>query len=99
MNKLLEIQSIIEDRAIPSDMNDEQLPFYFSESKDQYINILFMDSVHLLRSFAKTLQEVERLREENCELQGMNSEIPQEEKETLVQIWDLLNKEKTRSAK
>ena len=60
IRKLLEIDKVIHDndgRAFPCDLqdfNDEGLK-YFSESKQEYINILDMELVHLLRIVKKTL--------------------------------------------
>ena len=51
---LLEIQSTIEKRKVPCDMNGD-LNQHFSESKDDYINILDMDLIHLVRSYSKSL--------------------------------------------
>tara|TARA_R100001460_G_scaffold3941_5_gene11502 strand:+ start:211 stop:564 length:354 start_codon:yes stop_codon:yes gene_type:complete len=51
VKKLLALQSIIEDRKIPYDMNEEH--YYYSESKDQFLEILEMDLHHLIRAFKK----------------------------------------------
>ena len=51
---LLEIQSIIEKRKTPCDMNGE-LNQHYSTSKDEHINILDMDLIHLVRSYSKCL--------------------------------------------
>ena len=68
IRKLLEIDKVIHDndgRAFPCDLqdfNDDSLK-YFSESKQEYINILDMELVHLLRIVKKTLyrQNYDRL--------------------------------------
>ena len=52
---LLEIQGIIDNRIIPSDMNDNKLNEHYSQSKDEFINILDMDLIHLVRSYSKCL--------------------------------------------
>lgn len=51
IRKLLEIQSIIESRAIPHDL--ENLEPYHSKSKGELINVLDMDLIHLLRAYNK----------------------------------------------
>ena len=51
---LLEIQSTIEKRNVPCDMNGD-LNQHFSSSKDEYIDILDMDLIHLVRSYSKCL--------------------------------------------
>ena len=51
---LLEIQSTIEKRKVPCDMNGD-LNQHFSVSKEEYINILDMDLIHLIRSYSKCL--------------------------------------------
>ena len=51
---LLEIQSTIEKRKTPCDMNGE-LNQHYSTSKDEHINILDMDLIHLVRSYSKCL--------------------------------------------
>ena len=51
---LLEMQSTIEKRKIPCDMNGD-LNKHYSTSKEEYINILDMDLIHLVRSYSKCL--------------------------------------------
>ena len=51
---LLVIQSIIEKRKTPCDMYGE-LNQHYSTSKDEHINILDMDLIHLVRSYSKCL--------------------------------------------
>jgi|TARA_R100000482_G_scaffold101452_1_gene44632 hypothetical protein len=52
---LLEIQGIIDNRVIPSDMNDNKLNEHYSQSKDEFMSILDMDLIHLVRSYSKCL--------------------------------------------
>jgi hypothetical protein len=52
---LLEIQGIIDNRIIPSDMNDNKLNEHYSQSKDEFMSILDMDLIHLVRSYSKCL--------------------------------------------
>ena len=54
---LLEIQSTIEKRKIPCDMdgNGIRLNQHFSESKGEHIDILDLDLIHLVRSYSKCL--------------------------------------------
>ena len=51
---LLDIQSTIEKRKVPCDMNGD-LNQHFSTSKEEYIDILDMDLIHLVRSYSKCL--------------------------------------------
>ena len=52
---LLEIQGIIDNRIIPNDMNDNKLNEHYSESKGEFMSILDMDLIHLVRSYSKCL--------------------------------------------
>ena len=54
VRKLLELQSTIEERKVPSDMG-ENLNQHYSESKEDYIDILDMDLIHLVRSYSKCI--------------------------------------------
>ena len=82
---LLEIQSIIEKREVPCDMNGD-LNQHFSVSKEEYIDILDMDLIHLVRSYSKCLDKNPMSREyyENDELEVVN--------DNLVIIQNSLNK-------
>ena len=51
--KLLQIQSVIEGRTIPSDMREQCNQTYFSESKAEHIPIGDMDLIHFIRAFNK----------------------------------------------
>ena len=55
VRKLLKIQANIEDRKVPYDMNDADLNQHYSESKGEFMSILDMDLIHLIRSYSKTL--------------------------------------------
>ena len=70
VKELLELQSVITKRAIPSDMNEDKVSDHYSTSDDEYINILDMDLIHLIRSYSKNIEPmgyvpntVENLRE------------------------------------
>ncbi|MAN75594.1 MAG: hypothetical protein CME84_16130 [Henriciella sp.] len=52
---LLDIQEVIYQRASPVDLRDDRLVEHYSESKDEYMSILDMDLVHLIRAYNKTL--------------------------------------------
>ena len=54
VRKLLELQSTIEERKVPCDMNGE-LNKHYSESKEEHIDILDMDLIHLVRSYSKSI--------------------------------------------
>ena len=53
---LLELQSVITKRTIPSDMMNEDLNQHYSESKGEYINLIDMDIIHLIRAYSKCLE-------------------------------------------
>ena len=63
---LLEIQSTIEKRKMPCDMNGD-LNQHYSESKDDYIDILDMDLIHLVRSYSKCLNRAGGIVEEKSQ--------------------------------
>ena len=54
VRKLLELQSTIEERKVPCDMNGD-LNKHYSESKEKEIDILDMDLIHLVRSYSKMI--------------------------------------------
>ena len=54
----LQIQHVLDGRAIPSDMMDEHL-VYYSKSRDRFIRIVDMDVAHLVRAFNKLYQSNE----------------------------------------
>lgn len=89
IHKLIELQSIIEGRAIPSDMNWDSMPVYYSVSKDQHLNIFFMDLVHVMRVLRNSLETIEGLKEEISELQGERVEYVI--KPTKVEVERILN--------
>ena len=62
VRKLLKIQANIEDRKVPCDMHDDELNQHYSESKEQFQNILDMDLIHLIRSYSKTLSHRDDLK-------------------------------------
>ena len=55
VRKLLQLQSEIEERKVPCDLCDDELNQHYSQSKDEFINILDMDIIHLVRSYSKCL--------------------------------------------
>ena len=57
VQELLELQSVITKRATPSDMNKDEVSDHYSTSKDEHINILDMDLVHLIRSYSKCIAD------------------------------------------
>ena len=52
---LLDIQEVLEKRKIPCDLCDDELNQHYSQSKEEFINILDMDLIHLVRSYSKCL--------------------------------------------
>ena len=84
---LLKIQSIVEGKAIPSDMFDKGLTYY-SESLEKSYDILDMHLVHFIRAFAKTQ---EKLFDKNAELEGVENfkhQVTDYEKQKLKEIFD-----------
>ena len=78
VKKLLEIQSVIESRAVPSDMTDEFK--YWSRSKGEWVNILDMDLIHVVRALnLESNLEVERHKDKN--LQNIKDYITEIEEE------------------
>ena len=57
VQELLELQSVITKRVIPSDMNKDKVSDHYSTSDDEYINILDMDLIHLIRSYSKCIAD------------------------------------------
>ena len=55
VKELLEYQSFVTKRATPSDMFEGELNQHYSVSKDEWINLIDMDLVHLIRSYSKCL--------------------------------------------
>ena len=55
VKELLEYQSFVTKRATPSDMFEE-LNKHYSESKGEYINLIDMDIIHLIRAYSKCLE-------------------------------------------
>jgi hypothetical protein len=55
VKELLEYQSFVTKRATPSDMDNGDLNRHYSVSKDEWINLIDMDLVHLIRSYSKCL--------------------------------------------
>ena len=55
VRKLLQLQSEIEERKVPCDLCDDELNQHYSQSKDEFINILDMDLIHLVRAYSKCL--------------------------------------------
>ena len=48
VKKLLELQALIEERKIPCDMTDDFK--YWSKSKSDWVSILDMDLIHVVRA-------------------------------------------------
>jgi len=65
VRKLLELQANIEERKIPCDLCDDELNQHYSESKGEFINILDMDLIHLIRSYNKTLSHRDEFPDED----------------------------------
>lgn len=87
IKQLLKIQSIVEGKAIPSDMFDKGLTYY-SESLGQSYDILDMHLVHFIRAFIKVQ---EKLFDKNAELEGMENfkhQVSDYEKQKLKEIFD-----------
>lgn len=57
IKKLLEIENIIEGRAIPCDMLDDSLNAHYSKSRGEEIKLVDMHLPHLVRAYSKLLEE------------------------------------------
>ena len=57
IKKLLEIENIIEGRAIPCDMLDDSLNAHYSKSRGEEIKLVDMHLLHLVRAYSKLLEE------------------------------------------
>ena len=78
VKKLLELQSVIENRAVPCDMTDNIK--YWSRTKGDWVSILDMDLVHVVRALnLESNLEVERHKDKN--LQNINDYITEIEEE------------------
>jgi len=77
IKQLLEIQSFLEKRAVPSDLESLLNLTYYSKSKMQIINIGDMHLTHFVRVFAKMLEsndsplqnEIDKMRERLDEIE------------------------------
>ena len=64
IKKLLKLQSVIEDSKIPADMTDNFK--YWSRSKGDWISILDMDLIHVIRALNfESMIEVEKYKDES----------------------------------
>tara|TARA_R100001440_G_scaffold27088_2_gene44559 strand:- start:832 stop:1083 length:252 start_codon:yes stop_codon:yes gene_type:complete len=70
IDKLLDLQAVIEGRKRSRNMNDDSMPFYYSQSKDQHINILFLELDHFVNAFKLTLEENADLRRRVAEFES-----------------------------
>jgi hypothetical protein len=67
VKKLLELQALIEDRKIPADMIEDAFN-YWSRSKGDWVNILDMDLIHVVRALnLESTLEVERHKDKNLQ--------------------------------
>ena len=63
VSELLKIQETIEKRNIPVDIQHrDNLKPHYSESKGEFMSILDMDLIHLIRSYSKTLSHRDDLK-------------------------------------
>jgi len=81
VKKLLELQVLIEDRKIPADMIEDEFK-YWSRSKGDWVNILDMDLIHVVRALnLESTLEVERHKDKN--LQKIKDYITEIEEENV----------------
>ena len=67
VKKLLELQALIEDKKIPADMIEDDFN-YWSRSKGEWVNILDMDLIHVIRALnLESTLEVERYKNKNLQ--------------------------------
>ena len=55
LKTLIALQSIIEEREIPSDMHEPM--YYYSHSKEEFLDIMEMHITHFIRAFKKLQDE------------------------------------------
>tara|TARA_Y100001963_G_C6558936_1_gene343382 strand:- start:175 stop:423 length:249 start_codon:yes stop_codon:yes gene_type:complete len=55
LKTLIALQSIIEEREIPSDMHEPM--YYYSHSKEEFLDIMDMHLIHFIRAFKKLQDE------------------------------------------
>ena len=65
LKTLIAIQSIIEEKEIPSDMHEPM--YYYSYSKEEFLDIMEMDITHFIRAF-KQLQDENNKVENNYKM-------------------------------
>ena len=84
LKDILKIQSIIESRATPYDILEEEYTYY-SKSKDEYINLLDLHLIHFIRIF---LRQVEDFNTTNTALDEAVSEVfkKSKEKEKIIKL-------------
>ena len=82
VKKLLEIQSVIEESKIPCDMTDEFK--YWSRSKGEWINILDMDLVHVVRAL-NLESKLEVKRYQNDKLQKIKDFVKELEEQDVIE--------------
>ena len=77
---ILQIQSIIENRATPYDILESEYTYY-SKSKDEYINLLDLHITHFIRIFLKQVEEnnksvdKERIEEMQYKINQMHDDL------------------------
>lgn len=74
IKKLLKIQSLIEERAVPSDMLDEGLT-YWSETHSTSFKILDMHLIHFIRAFSKMQEKLFSLEAEKEAEESMRKQL------------------------
>jgi len=80
IRKLLRLQSLLEERVIPCDMEEMEEVKYFSKSKNEYICILDMDLIHFIRVFRNKEDDKDYLKE------VLSDEIFKERLNNLIKI-------------
>lgn len=88
IKKLLKIQSLIEERAVPSDMLDEGLT-YWSETHKTSFKILDMHLIHFIRAFSKMQDKLFSLEAEKEHDENMRKQFSEVvDKNKFKQICD-----------
>ena len=87
VRKLLELQSTIEERKVPCDMNGE-LNKHYSESKGKEFDILDMDLIHLVRSYSKMIEQKHNYNIENKKTIIYNLDNILEKVKTITTLLD-----------
>ena len=64
IDKLLDLQALLEGRARPFDTYGEELNHHYSKSRGDYMDITDMDLCHLVRAHSNLLERFNRIKDQ-----------------------------------